>query len=623
MHGEGRQLIFLIRLTENVRDIMRSPANVLNSLWEHSKTSNYKFERLYRLLFNKEMYFMAYQKLYAKEGNMTQGVSGKTIDGMSIHRIEQMIEALRNESYQPAPSKRTYIPKKNGKKRPLGIPSFDDKLVQEVIRMILESIFEKQFENSSHGFRPHRSCHTALTSIQKTFIGTKWFIEGDIKGFFDNINHDVLIGILSERITDDRFIRLIRKFLNAGYMEEWVFYRTYSGTPQGGIISPILANIYLDKLDKYVKEFADKFNIGNEKKVNPEWVRLKGKRERLVKKIVKLKDESVKRKIITELKEVNNMRMNIPYGDDMDAGYRRLKYVRYADDFLIGIIGSKSDSQNIKEDIKNFLSEKMKLELSDEKTLITNAKSPAKFLGYEIYIRKTNATKRNVEGVKMRVFSARPVLNVSMETMRKKLLEYEAMTIKHYNGKEAWKAKSRPCMRNNDDLEIISQYNAEIRGFYNYYSLANNSFTIDSFYNIMEYSMYKTYACKYSTTKRSIINKYTKDKEFIVTYANKKGEVRERRFYNDGFKRKTLNETSSTDLIPNPAIIGRTSMMDRLQARRCEYCGATDDLQMHHVRKLKDLKGKEDWEKHMIARRRKTLAVCVNCHRKIHNVNMD
>ena len=197
---------------------------------------------------------------------MTPGTDGQTIDQMSIGRIERLIETLRNESYKPHPAKRVYIPKKNGKKRPLGIPSVEDKLVQEVVRMILEAIYEGHFESSSHGFRPHKSCHTALTSIQRTFTGAKWFIEGDIKGFFDNIDHDVLVCIMQERIADERFLRLIRKFLKAGYIEDWKYNITYSGTPQGGIISPILANIYLDKFDKYMKEYISRFDKGKERK---------------------------------------------------------------------------------------------------------------------------------------------------------------------------------------------------------------------------------------------------------------------------------------------------------------------------------------------------------------------
>ena len=241
---------------------MRSSKKVLNGLSKHSPQVNYKFERLYRILFNEEMYYVAYQRIYAKEGNMTECSDGKTIDGMSLTRIADLIDLLREETYQPKPARRVYIPKKNGKMRPLGIPSFDDKLVQEVTRMILEAIYEGQFQDCSHGFRPKRSCHTALNKIQKTFTGTKWFIEGDIKGFFDNINHEILIGILAERISDERFLRLIRKFLNAGYLEDWTFHNTFSGTPQGGIVSPILANIYLDRLDKFVMEYIKRFDVG-------------------------------------------------------------------------------------------------------------------------------------------------------------------------------------------------------------------------------------------------------------------------------------------------------------------------------------------------------------------------
>ena len=244
---------------------MRNPEQVLNILAEHSSDSSYKYERLYRILFNEQMFYVAYQRIHAKPGNMTAGTDKKTADGMSVDKVNKLIDSLKNETYSPKPARRVYIPKKNGKKRPLGIPAFADKLVQEVVRMILEAIYEGYFEWTSHGFRPNRSCHTALKSLQNNFNGTKWFIEGDIKGFFDNIDHNVLIEILRERILDERFLRLIRKFLNAGYLEEWQFNKTYSGTPQGGIVSPILANIYLDKFDKFMEEYAQKFPQRNSK----------------------------------------------------------------------------------------------------------------------------------------------------------------------------------------------------------------------------------------------------------------------------------------------------------------------------------------------------------------------
>ncbi|MCM3118877.1 reverse transcriptase/maturase family protein, partial [Neobacillus sp. MER 74] len=247
---------------------MRNPKVVLNSLTSKVKEKEYTFQRLYRNLYNIEFFLDAYDKIYPNKGSNTKGINEDTIDGMSLKRINNLIEKLRDQTYQPNPARRIYIPKKNGKLRPLGLPTFEDKLVQEVVRRILESIYETSFSENSHAFRPNRSCHTALKQIKNTFTGTRWFIEGDIKGFFDNIDHHTLINILRKRIKDEKFINLIWKFLRAGYVEDWVFHKTYSGTPQGGIISPILSNIYLNELDKYVEEYTSKFNKGDKRKYN-------------------------------------------------------------------------------------------------------------------------------------------------------------------------------------------------------------------------------------------------------------------------------------------------------------------------------------------------------------------
>lgn len=603
---------------------MRNPERVLNSLMEHSKTSSYRFERLYRILFNDEMFYIAYQRIYAKEGNMTEGSDGQSIDNMSLSRIEKLIASLKDESYQPQPSRRVYIPKKNGKVRPLGIPAFDDKLVQEVIRMILEAIYEGHFEYTSHGFRPNRSCHTALAQIQKSFSGAKWFIEGDIKGFFDNISHEILIGILKERISDDRFTRLIRKFLNAGYIEDWSFHKTYSGTPQGGIVSPLLANIYLDRLDKYMKEYITKFDKGEKRR--PSRVRrdFENARRRTVRKLKSVEDESERAVLIQKIKAEDKERAMFPSCDEMDTDYKRLKYVRYADDFLIGIIGSKQDAKEVKEDIKNFLYEKLKLELSDEKTLITHTEDSARFLGYEIFVRKSNAQRRDIAGRLRRTYGKRVYLKLSTGTMRNKLLDYGVLEFRYQNGKEIWKPKCRSGLIFNDDLEILDRYNREIRGFYNYFSIANNCSELHNFRFIMEYSMYKTFAGKYKSSTRKINAKYRRNGKFTVRFTTKSGAVKERYFYDLGFKRKNPMTDAGFDIMPYSIFdASRTSLIDRLKAEKCEMCGATEKLVMHHVRKLKNLEGKQSWERHMIARRRKTVAVCHSCHQKIHNGTLD
>ena len=597
---------------------MRSPERVLNSLNEHSKDSSYKFERLYRILFNEELFYVAYQKIASNGGSTTKGSDGRSIDEMSLARIETLIASLKDESYQPHPSRRVHIPKKNGKTRPLGIPAFEDKLVQEVVRMILEAIYEGHFETTSHGFRPKRSCHTALLHIQKTFSGAKWFIEGDIKGFFDNIDHDVLVGILRERISDDGFIRLIRKFLKAGYVEDWTFHNTYSGMPQGGIVSPILANIYLDKLDKYVKEYIRHFDMGTKRRPGKESNDLANERKRTVRKLKKIKDGTEKAALVARLKAIEQERAAFPSGDEMDGSYRRLKYIRYADDFILGVIGSKEDALRIKEDIKSFLSESLALELSEEKTLITHTGKSAKFLGYEITVTRNNHQRRDVQGRLRRTYGKRVRLNVSMATLRDKLLEYGAMEIKLRNGKEIWKPKCRSGLIFNDDLEILDRYNRETVGFCNYYLIANNCVVLHNFRYIMEYSMYKTFAGKYRSTVRKINKKYRLNKLFTVKY-EQKGVIKSRTFYKTSFKRRTTAFNGSCDIEPySIADVSRTNLTDRLKAEKCELCGATGKLIMHHVRNLKDLKGKESWKRLMSARKRKTIALCPSCHRLRH-----
>ena len=221
------------------------------------------FTRLYRYMLRPDLYYQAYQNLYANNGASTQGVNTDTADGFSKAKIDRIINMLTDETYTPQPARRTYIQKVNGKMRPLGIPTFTDKLVQEALRMILEAVYEPVFLDCSHGFRPNRSCHTALKSIKRGFNGIRWFVEGDIKGCFDNIDHTALVGIINSKIKDARLIKLIWKMLKAGYCEDWRYHMTYSGTPQGGICSPIFANIYLHELDKFVVNLAKGFDRPN------------------------------------------------------------------------------------------------------------------------------------------------------------------------------------------------------------------------------------------------------------------------------------------------------------------------------------------------------------------------
>ena len=610
---------------------MRSPENVLESLKSKACNENYKYQRLYRNLYNPQFYLLAYQRIQANPGNMTAGTDGKTIDGMGIKRINALIEKVRDFSYQPHPARRTYIPKANGKMRPLGIPSFDDKLIQEVVRLMLESIYEPTFSDQSHGFRMGRSCHTALKYVQKYFTGTKWFVEGDIKGCFDNVDHHVLMHILRKRIADEHFIGLLWKFLKAGYMEDWNYHNTYSGTPQGSIISPILANIYMNELDNYMQEYANRFNCGERRKINPAFKKkldiCRGKEQRLKRNAAKMSDEE-KERLTAEIKELRRSLRSMPYSDQMDENYKRVFYVRYADDFLIGVIGSKADAEQIKKDVGSFIHENLHLEMSEEKTLITHGHNFAKFLGYEITVSKDGFNKKTKTGFTRRVNNGKILLYVPHDKWLKRLLTYDALKIKYdkqHDNKEVWEPVRRSCLLHLDDLEILNQYNAEIRGLYNYYRLANNVSVLNNFYYVMRYSMLKTFAGKYRTRISRIIRKYRKGKDFAVEYLQKNGKVGQTLFYNKGFCRDTKVGRENPDIVARAVEnYGSNSLIKRLKANKCEWCGAENmPLEIHHIRKLKDLKGRKQWEIAMIGRKRKTMALCVNCHDKLHAGKLD
>ncbi len=605
---------------------MRSPENVLNSLQKHSSQPGYVYDRLYRNLFNREFFLQAYQNIYASQGNMTAGTDGKTIDAMSMERIDRLIVTLRDESYQPKPSRRTYIPKKSGKLRPLGIPSIDDKLVQEVIRMLLESIYDGSFEDTSHGFRPNRSCHTALRMIQNRFTRCKWFVEGDIKGFFDNIDHNVMTDILRKRITDERFLRLIRKFLNAGYMEDNRMHQSYSGTPQGGIISPILANIYLDQFDKYMASLKAQFDRGSRRALNPEYLKLSNRRTTLRRKLDRTQDPENRQAIIEQIRELDTVHKSIPCKDPMDANFRRLQYVRYADDFIIGIIGEKSDAQAVKQEIGRYIADYLRLELSEEKTLVTKATDKAKFLGYEIRVTpQSNHTRKTKRGTTARNYSGHVMLEVPTAAIQKKLLELHAMKMEAHSGKEIWKATHRGELTGRTDLSILDQYNGEVRGFCNYYAIANNRSKLHKFRCIMEYSFYKTLACKYRTSKRKVIEKYRIGKNIGVKFQDKNGNERIRLLWKGSLAKESYPLGAEADIVHKPkGILKKPSLANRLRAGRCEWCGKeTSKLVVHQVRALKELDESQPWATFMKKINRKTLVVCQECHAKIHSADCE
>lgn len=576
------------------------------------------FTKLYRYLLRPDIYFTAYQHLYTNSGAATKGVNNDTADGFSEKKIAKIIKSLADETYTPAPVRRTYIAKRADpkKKRPLGIPTFTDKLVQEALRMVLEAVYEPIFLNVSHGFRPKRSCHTALTMLKKEFNGTRWFVEGDIKGCFDNIDHAVLVSLVSQKIKDARIIKLIYKFLKAGYLEDWQYHKTYSGTPQGGIISPLLSNIYLHELDKYVMKLKEEFDTPGKSPITPEYRTLQNEMHRLSYHINRATGEERER-LLNEYQEKRRQLLKTPCTAQTN---KKIKYVRYADDFILGVKGSQDDCQWIKSKLAEFISQTLKMELSSDKTLITHSSEKARFLGYDVRVRRNNEIKHGgPNNGKKRTLNSHTELLVPLDDKIHKFIFSKKIAIQKEDG--TLFPMHRNALLRSTDLEIITVYNDELRGICNYYGKASNFYKLKYLAYLMEYSCLKTLAAKHKSKISKVIAAYEDGKgEWGIPYETKKGS--KRRYFVNYMDSKGAN--NPTDTISNAALIygqSVTSLEKRLKAGVCELCGTTESesYEIHHVNKLKNLKGKEQWEIVMLAKRRKTLVVCEKCHHEIHN----
>ncbi len=573
---------------------MRTAETILNIIRERGQRG-LPVENVYRLLYNPDLYLRAYAKLNSNAGAMTPGSTPETVDGMSLEKINAIIKALRYERYKWTPVRRTYIPKKNGKLRPLGMPSWTDKLLQEVIHSILEAYYEPQFSQHSHGFRPQRGCHTALKEITQKGRATKWFIEGDISACFDRIDHTILLNILLDKIHDNRFIRLIKGLLDAGYLENWKYNSTYSGVPQGAVVSPILSNLVLDKLDKYVEqELIQAFTRGQRRSVYPPY-----------RELTLAASKARKAGKLAEAGKLNQQAQSIPSRDPNDPNFRRLWYTRYADDFLLGVIGSKSEALDIKQKIATFLRDELKLELSDEKTLVTHARDEAaKFLGYEIHILHAD-DKHDHRG--QRCINGSVGLRVPKSVIKDRCVKYMR------------KGKPIHLMQrvNDDAYSIVSQYQAEYRGVVQYYRMAYNLHTLSSLKRVMELSLVKTLAKKFKTTCQKIYKRYrttidTKDGTYKVLLVTVERDLKKPLItYFGGVSLRWNKWVKIDDHQISKIWNGRSEVVQRLLAQECEICGVTDNIEVHHIRKLADLKQKgcserPEWMVKMSARKRKT-----------------
>jgi group II intron reverse transcriptase/maturase len=584
---------------------MQSAETVLGVLRERGRCG-LPCEELYRQLFNRQLYLLAYGRIYANQGAMTPGATEETADGMSEERIDAIIDAMRHERYRFAPARRIYIPKRNGKLRPLGLPTWSDKLVGEVVRLLLEAYYEPCFSDRSHGFRPGRGCHTALREVANTWAGTTWFIEADISDCFGSFDHDIMIAILSEKIHDGRFLRLMRHMLEAGYLEDWTWNATLSGVPQGGVVSPALSNIYLHKVDEYVETvLIPQHTRGRGRKRNPAYDAVKAHAA-----------QARQRGDRSSYRELRRRMRSMSSRDPRDPGYRRLRYVRYADDQLLGFAGPKAEAERIKDQLATFLREDLGLELSSEKTLITHARTrAARFLGYEIIVQQ--ADSRITHG--RRSANGMIALRVPRDVITAKCAPYLR------RGKPA----HRSALQNLDDYHIVDTYGAEYRGIVQYYLLATDVWRLERLRWTAETSMLKTLAAKHQSSVSKMAVRY---RATIVTPYGQRAcfEARVQRAGKQplvarfgGIPLVRNRAAALTDRIPDRAPHPRKELVTRLLKRRCELCEQPGRVVVHQVRALACLPepgpGQPEWAVLMARKRRKTLMVCQPCHDAIHS----
>ncbi|WP_211303224.1 reverse transcriptase/maturase family protein [Streptomyces milbemycinicus] len=584
---------------------MQSAETVLGVLRERGRRG-LPCDELYRQLFNPQLYLLAYGRIYANHGAMTPGVTSETVDGMSQRKIDRIIEAMRHERYRFRPVRRVHIPKKNGKTRPLGLPTWSDKLVGEVVRLLLEAYYEPTFSDRSHGFRPRRGCHTALREVDQTWTGTSWFIEGDIADCFGSLDHEVLLSILGEKIHDQRFLRLVRNMLTAGYLEDWRWGATLSGAPQGGVASPVLSNIYLHKLDEFVETvLIPEYTRGDRRARNPAYLEL----QYLLAKARRRGDRA-------QARALRQRMVSLPSADPNDPGYRRLRYIRYADDHLLGFTGAKAEAEQIKQRLAQFLRDELKLELSQDKTLITHARTrAARFLGYEITTQHNDTKKTG----RYRRANGPIALRVPRDVIKAKCAPYLN------RGKPA----AKTALINSDDHAIVATFGTVYRGIVQYYLLAGDVFRLHRLQWVMATSMLKTLAAKHrsSVSKMAAKHKARIDSpngprvcfEARIERKNRKPLVA--RFGGIPLQRQRAAELSDRE--PVRVDYPQKELIARLLADTCEICGSKGNVQVHHVRALADLAHAgwqpSDWARVMLRRRRKTVVACDVCHDRIHS----
>ncbi|MCB0325377.1 MAG: group II intron reverse transcriptase/maturase, partial [Bdellovibrionales bacterium] len=570
-----------------------------------------RFTKLWRVMTSKEWLIHAWQRIEGNKGSHTAGIDNETADDISCSRIVALSERLRAGTYKPKAVRRVYIPKGNGKRRPLGIRTIEDRIVQQALRMLLEPIFEADFLDCSHGFRKHRSTHTALREVAVNFPRTSWTVEGDIVGCFDNIPHEKLVKAVSRRVADGKILSLIRRFLKAGYMEDWMYHRTYSGTPQGGVISPLLCNIFLHALDDFmVRELGANRRQTSKDSYARKTHDYKTTSRELWKRRVKLRRacRSERRQLLAEVKELEKLQKRTPCYDKRHPA--KFGYVRYADDFVILVNGTRADAEAVKAQVADKL-KTLGLELSEEKTTVTHWRNKFTFLGFNIQGRMRK------KGVQIKA-----IFSIPNENFRRIRREIEKVCSYHHI----------------PEADAMARVSLMYRGWCNYYRFASGPQTVFSRLSYFAWWQFAHFlARKHQTSIAQVIRRAKRSGR--LKSVTVQGRQLQTFAMQVGKQKLILNivppKTGSIWNVPKPAnwngdqmppamtnwAKGR-SLETQLTAKGrtgglCERCGQRPVFEVHHRRPMrgKSLRGRVTSD---AAQRQTAVGLCLKCRAAAH-----
>lgn len=616
---------------------------VVRRIHEQSKNGKNEFQDLYKLLTNEDLIYQALTRIRKNKGIGTKGADGTSIDGYGTEQIQELRKALKENRYEPGAVKRIEIPKPGKKKkRPLGIPGMNDKVVQEMINTILTAIYEPKFEadhkNANYGFRKRKRIKDAIEKIERKAKDTRWCLEGDIEGAYDNVNHGTMIRILEERIKDKRMIHLIKKILKSDIVIKGKRIETRKGTPQGGIISPTLFNIYMSKLDEYIlkkiemeeKREEEEGKTERHKKRNKRhneitnrvgaivrWIRTKENKEGQNRTNWNETDKEKERRGRKEIREYMKERKTIESRETAGTKHRTI-YIRYADDWVVISNGGRKRIEEWKKDIKEELERTLDLKLSEEKTKITDLrKEPGKFLGFNFFYIRGKKYKRDRYGRIRKTTGIRISIGMDYERVLDKLEK------KHvYDAKNGWGRAVNPWTVKSD-YEIVESFNWLARGIVSYYAQGLNRFRpIERVMYIIDHACKKTIGKKHKMSALQAIDKYG---DPIIAKRMKEGkEIRIRQFGKEDAKKlyeKIRSTGAGTERVYEMEnyINWRTTL--KLKSE-CVVCGSKDKIEMHHIKKVKDTKEK-GFKRIMVILNRKQICVCKECHVKIHKGTYD